>query len=264
VLSKTVAKNWLFHGKAIKADIALEELNWSKGNYFAAGEDVAQALVLAVGPIQPLNEIPANMPLDAPILFVGGLLQGMVGDNHLTEISTCVADGEGIVGNVANVVKALEAKAWFKAAEDVKATALAVPAALAACEGMDEDIAAIESWAKIFTSKSDLIATVTKHLIRHKKEITGDVQTVKTDWNAKEYYHAGKAAADLITVAIGPIVVPSETEDNLTMDLDALPELAAGFMYGMVGENHLTEFQTCYASATPLWGYLDAALNDLE
>jgi hypothetical protein len=204
---------------------------------------MADALTLAVGPIAS-NEVP-NMPIEAPVLFVGGLLKGMVGDNHLTEITTCVTEGEGILGDVANVVKALEAGAWFKAAEDVKTTVAAFPATLAACEGMGDDIAAIESWAAIFKSKSALIADVTKHLVLHRKEIMADVQTVKTDWNAGEYYASGKATADLLTVAVGPIQVPSEPEE-LGMDLQALPDLAAGFVYGMVGDNHLTEMEACY------------------
>jgi len=70
-------------------------------------------LTLAVGPIE--NGIP-NMPLDAPILFVGGLLEGMVADNHLSEISTCFTDGEQTVDNVEALVKAVEAGHWFKAA----------------------------------------------------------------------------------------------------------------------------------------------------
>lgn len=85
-LSETVAKNWLFHGKKIKADFAAEEADWSAGNYFQAGVDTADALTLAVGPIKTAQTAAANMPLDAPILFLGGLLDGLVGDNHLTEI----------------------------------------------------------------------------------------------------------------------------------------------------------------------------------
>jgi len=113
-LASTVAKHWLFHGTQIKADITQEETDWSAANYFNAGKDVADALTLAVGPISS-NEVP-NMPIDAPFLFVGGLLEGMVGDNHLTEITTCVTDGETIVGDVENVVQALEAGSWLQAA----------------------------------------------------------------------------------------------------------------------------------------------------
>lgn len=206
------------------------------------------------------------MPIQAPVLFVGGLLYGMVADNHLSEISTCVTDGEQIVGDVSNIVAAIEEGSWFKAAKEVKTTALAFHTALTACEGMGDDIAAIESWASVFKSKTDLISTVTKHMLLHRKEIMGDVQTVKTDWNAGEYYQAGKASADLLTVAIGPIEVPTQEEavDNLGISLEGLPKLAAGFLYGMVGDNHLTEIETCYSSTSPLFNYLDSALKDLE
>ena len=48
-LSKTVGKNWLLHGRTIKADIAKEEADWSSGDYFNAGVDTAMALTEAVG-----------------------------------------------------------------------------------------------------------------------------------------------------------------------------------------------------------------------
>ena len=43
-----------------------------------------------------------------------------------------------------------------------------------------------------------------------------------------------------------------------------LPEIAAGFVYGMVGDNHLQEMETCYAGVTPLYGFLEAAITDIE
>jgi len=218
-------------------------------------------LTLAVGPIE--NGV-ANMPLQAPVLFVGGLLEGMVGDNHLTEISTCFTDGEQTVDDVAAIVKAIEAGHYFKAAEDIKTTVTSFQTSLTACEGMGDDLKAIESWAAIFKSPSELTSTVTKHLITHRKEIMGDVHTVKVDWNGKEYFQAGKATADLLTVAVGPIEVPSTETNELGFDLMALPDLAAGFVYGMVGDNHLDEIESCYAGVKPLWTYLDASLKALE
>ena len=258
-LSKTVAKHWLMHGSQIKADIAKEETDWSAGNYFDAGKDTAAALTLAVGPIS--NSIP-NMPLDAPLLFVGGLLEGMVGDNHLTEISTCFTDGEATVTDVEALVKAIEAGHYVRAAEDAKKTISAFSTALTACEAMGDDLKAVEQWATIFTSKTDLISTVTKHMIFHKSEILGDISTIKTDWAGAEYFQAGKATADLLTVAIGPIEAPATEEVGL--DIMMLPDLAAGFVYGMVGANHLEEIEACYTGVSPLWTDLEAALKDLE
>lgn len=217
-------------------------------------------MTLAVGPIE--NGIP-NMPLDAPILFVGGLLEGMVADNHLTEISTCFTDGEQTVDDVEELVKAIEAGHMFKAAEDIKKTIQSFHTSLSACESMGDDLKAIESWAAIFKSPSDLVADVTKHLLLHRKEIMGDINTIKVDWSGAEYYQAGKATADLLTVAVGPIEAPS-TNEELGFDIMMLPDLAAGFVYGMVGDNHLEEIEGCYAGVSPLWTYLDASLKDLE
>ena len=129
----------------------------------------------------------------------------MVGDNHLAELQLCATDAEGTVTKVEGVVKDIEAGNWFTAAEDIKTIVTDFPATLATCKGMDEDIAAIEAWGQIFKSKTELIATVTKHMIFHKSEILGDLSDVKVDWSAAEYYKSGKAAADLLTVAIGPV-----------------------------------------------------------
>lgn len=256
-LSKTVAKHWLFHGDEIKADLAKEQADWSAGNYFDAGKDTADALVLAVGPVPTAS---ANMPLDAPILFLGGVLEGLVQDNHLTAIATCATDAEGVVDEVEGLVSAIEKGNWFFAAEKARKVIKDVPLALTDCKAMGSDLTALEQWAAIFTDPSALVADVTKHFLLHRKEIEADIGTVKTDWAAAEYFNAGKATADLLTVAVGPV----QTPDNLDFSLLALPELAAGFVYGMVGDNHLTEMEACYQGTSPLFTYLETALTDLE
>lgn len=258
-LAKTVGKHWLFHGSQIKADIATEEADWSAGSYFDAGKDIADALTLAVGPIQSAEF--DNFFLQPELEFVGGLLAGLVGDNHLTEISTCVTDGEGVVSDVEALVADLKAGSHIKAVMAAKKLVGEFPTALHACENMGDDLTALESWAKIFTSPSTLVETVSKHMIRHHTEIMSDVHLVETDWSAQEYYASGKAAADLLTVAVGPIEAPA---NNLELDLLMLPELAAGFVYGMVGDNHLQEMESCYAGVTPLYDFLEQALKDLE
>lgn len=91
----------------------------------------------------------------------------------------------------------------------------------------------------------------------------GDITDIKTEWGAAEYFQSGKSAADLLTVAIGPIT-PTYPTEGLGFDLMMLPDLAAGFVYGMVGDNHLTEMEACYQGVHPLEQYLMAALGDLE
>ena len=260
-LAKTVGKHWLFHGSQIKADIAKEQADWTAEAYFDAGMDIADALTLAVGPIQ--SDEMANFSLKPELDFVGGLLAGLVQDNHLTEISTCVTDSESVVNDVEKLVSDIKAGNKIKAAMVAKRLVGELPTTLSACEGMGDDLKAIENWAKIFASPKVLVEDISKHMILHHGEIMDDLHLVETDWAAKEYYASGKAAADLLTVAVGPIEAPTSAS-KVDLDLLMLPELAAGFVYGMVGDNHLQEMETCYAGVTPLYGYLDAALTDIE
>ena len=155
--------------------------------------------------MKPAYEIDANFDLKAPLLFVGGLMEGLVGDNHLTEFSSCFTDAEAVVKDVEAVVTDVKGKHWIKAAKAVKTTVTGFETALHDCEGMDDDIAAIKSWSKVFGSKAGFIETVTKHMMFHHSEIMSDVTDVETEWSAAEYFQSGKSAAAALTIALGPI-----------------------------------------------------------
>jgi len=70
---------------------------------------------------------------------------------------------------------------------------------------MGDDVTAIEKWAAVFKHPKDLIPSATKHYLMHKKAITADIAAVKADWAANSFFATGKAAADLITILVGPI-----------------------------------------------------------
>ena len=70
---------------------------------------------------------------------------------------------------------------------------------------MDDDIAAIESWAKIFTEPTTPASTVAKHWLFHGSQIKSDFSQEEADWAAGSYFNAGKDIADALTLAVGPI-----------------------------------------------------------
>jgi hypothetical protein len=82
---------------------------------------------------------------------------------------------------------------------------LQFPIALSTCEGMGDDITAIEDWAQIFTDPAKLTADVTKNYLLHKKKIEADAAATENDWEAGNYWQSGVDAAALMTVAVGPI-----------------------------------------------------------
>ena len=52
-LTNEVSSNWLKHGSKIKKDIAKQQKDWHKGEWYKSGDKMADALVELVGPIRP-------------------------------------------------------------------------------------------------------------------------------------------------------------------------------------------------------------------
>lgn len=97
---------------------------------------------------------------------------------------------------------------------------------------MDSDIAAIESWATIFTEPEELAKTVGKNWLLHRKTIKADLEKESADWASGNYFSAGVDTAMALTEAVGPI----QTTNELDADLMMVPELVAGFVYGVTGD----------------------------
>lgn len=70
---------------------------------------------------------------------------------------------------------------------------------------MSDDLVAIEQWAAIFKSPSELFKTVSKHYLFHKSEIKADIAALESDWKSDLMFRAGADLADLLTLAVGPI-----------------------------------------------------------
>ena len=67
---------------------------------------------------------------------------------------------------------------------------------------MQDDLSEIESWAHNFTDVSSLVPELTRHFLVHKKAIFADIDTLKTDFAAEEYFAVGVEAADIATILL--------------------------------------------------------------
>ena len=115
---------------------------------------------------------------------------------------------------------------------------------------MQDDIAEIEAWAASFKDVGHLTKEVAKNWLLHGHKVKADIAQEQSDWSADKYFDAGKD-----TAAAVELLVPFTTEVELGFDILAVPDFAAGFFYGMIGDNHLTEFQTCMQSSDELVQY---------
>jgi len=140
--------------------------------------------------------------------FVAGFVLGMTGDNHLDEIETCIQGGEILATEVETAFKDImqhTKQGYIQAGLQLAVALSQLGHTLDNCENMGDDVAAIESWATIFTDPKALASKATLHYARHRGEINTDIATVEADWNANKFFDLGKDVAALATVVIGPI-----------------------------------------------------------
>ena len=125
----------------------------------------------------------------------------------MAELETCYTDDKGSFVMVENAIKAFEAGQTEQAIELIGDFVASLQTDVSDCKAASADLKAIEDWAAIFTNKKQLISTVSKHYLLHKKAMTADITTLKSDWSQAEYFQAGNVAADLLTLAVGPVEV---------------------------------------------------------
>ena len=128
--------------------------------------------------------------------FIAGFMYGMTGDNHLAEIEACYQGGDQIVIDSQTAFGDFKSGNFFTGIKDAGTVWNEVGSAMTTCKGMGDDIAAIESWAKIFTEPTKLASTVGKHWLFHGSQIKADFAQEETDWSAGKYFDAGKDTAE--------------------------------------------------------------------
>ena len=257
-LTKEVTKNWLLHKKKVKADIAQEEADWSSKDYFGAGKETAYAIDLLV----PFSKSENGLPVKGGVEFLGGFLDGFIGDSHLTEIAACEVDAEAEGQAVEKAFADFEAGHKIKAIAEFKKIVSNWQTSLTDCQPADmtDDLQALEAWSVQFKDPKALIGHITKRFLTHRKEIETDFSTMKTDWASQQYTAAGEAMADLVVAAIGPV----NKSDDVELDVMAVPDFVAGFMFEITGDNNLAEIEQCYKGGDLVVDDAEAALADIK
>lgn len=93
---------------------------------------------------------------------------------------------------------------------------------------MPADIKAVEVWAKQFSNRAEVVATITKNLAINHDFIMAKVATFKADIKDKAYFTAGEDLANLLAAAVG--TVQSEAPAMVTMPVTGPPKFIAGFL----------------------------------
>ena len=86
----------------------------------------------------------------------------------------------------------------------------------------------------------------------------------KTHWAAAEYFQSGQYTALALTELLPIQKSPEPANYYLGFDAMAVPDVVAWFMFGMTGDNNLTEIEACFNGSTEMYNHLNVAIADFK
>ena len=132
----------------------------------------------------------------------------MTAENHLDELETCLNDDTLIAYEINKGIEDLKKggiENYLLAAFEFVLVYEQFGDALKDCENMQDDLAAIEEWAKIFLKPKELCDELSYNLLKNKEETIKDVHKTMADWEVKNYFNTGVDISTLMMLGLGPI-----------------------------------------------------------
>ena len=110
-------------------------------------------------------------PMEAVPDFVAGLIYGFTGHNHLAELQGCFEGTQPELQEVKTALDDFRNFHFIDGVKDIGAIIWMLPDSVQHCEGIQDDIDAIEEWADIFHHPITLVETINKRWIFHGTEV---------------------------------------------------------------------------------------------
>ena len=155
----------------------------------------------------------AAFPIEDVEAFLGGLVNGLVQEDHFTNIHNCLVDAQKVDEEITEAIGDFAKKDIQDIVAGVKVLGGLIqelPDDLNTCEAMQPDLKRIEAWATIFKQPKELVARLISNLMHNYQKIITDAQDMTTQVAQKNFKQVGTDAADILVQTLG--VVPQDPE----------------------------------------------------
>ena len=136
-----------------------------------------------------------------------GIVNGVLQQEGLTEIETCIGDGEAEAKDAYTAFEDLVHKQWVAGFEELGVIAKALPNLLSDCTHFSDDIAKLKSWAVVFEDPADLQSVITTNIKHNLLKLTRDLNRAKGDWKNEEYFAFGTELGTMLVIATQPLTM---------------------------------------------------------
>jgi len=139
--------------------------------------------------------------------MLAGIVNGLIVQEGLTEIQTCMTDGEGEAKLAYTGFEDLLKHEWLTGVKEFGQVVKGLPHILKDCKHVGDDITKLESWAVVFESPKALPDLVKSNVSHSLIKLTRDLKKAKTEWSSETYYQFGTTLGEMLTIATQPLTM---------------------------------------------------------
>ena len=145
--------------------------------------------------------------------MLAGIVHGVIEQEHLTEIQTCIGDGKTEATNAYQAFENLWQHQWMTGIKEIAQIVEGLPTLMTDCTSISEDVATLESWASVFLAPASLESVIKTNVTHNLIKLTRDLHGAKKDWSDEHYYAFGTDLGVMLTIATQPLTAEFEISE---------------------------------------------------
>ena len=163
---------------------------------------VQQAMESYVGSLELLQSKPiSELTTNEYNAMLAGIINGVIQQEHLTEIQTCIGDAETEAKGAYAAFEDLWHKEWLTGFKEIATIVEGLPGLMTDCTHIQEDVATLQLWAAVFLDPADLETVIRTNITHNLIKLTRDLHATKNDWKDEQYFAFGTDLGEMLTIA---------------------------------------------------------------
>ena len=138
-------------------------------------------------------------------LMLIGVVHGVLDQEGLTEIQTCIHDFKSEATILGHAVEDFLHGQWLTGVREAMLALEGAAGAKTDCTSMQDDFVTLEGWLGGVAATTDLSGMVRHNITRNLLKLTRDLNKAKNEWAAETYYEFGTTIGEMLTIVTQPV-----------------------------------------------------------
>ena len=138
-------------------------------------------------------------------LMLIGVVHGVLDQEGLTEIQTCIHDFKSEATILGHAVEDFLHGQWLTGVREAMLALEGATGAKTDCTSMQDDFVTLEAWLGGVAATTDLSGMVRHNITRNLLKLTRDLNKAKNEWAAETYYEFGTTIGEMLTIVTQPV-----------------------------------------------------------